>query len=57
LQQRDDEKRRYERIIADQKSTIHQLEEELLTMRYNNDISIQNLTQDTLALQELERVN
>ena len=46
-----------ERILEDQKSTIQTLEEDLLAVKYNADLSYQNITQDNLKLQELEREN
>lgn len=42
------------RIIENQKNTIHSLEEELLPIRYEADLSSQNLTLNNMRVQELE---
>jgi hypothetical protein len=55
--QREDEARRMERIVEDQKSTLHSLEEELLAVRYSNDLSCQSISTDNMRVQELERDN
>ena len=55
--QREDEVRRLERIINDQKATNQALEEQLLTAKYSADLSFQNMTQDNTRVNELEAEN
>jgi hypothetical protein len=53
--QREEEKRRFERIIEDQRSTIQVLEEQLLAAKYNSDLSYQSISFDNVKIQELEK--
>lgn len=51
--QREDEKRKLERNLEEQKRSIAVLEEELLAFKYESQISYANITQDNSRLQEL----
>lgn len=55
--QREEEKRRLERIIEDQRSTVHALEEQLLAAKYSSDLSYQSISFDNVKIQEMEREN
>ena len=49
--QREEEKRRLERIIEDQRSTLHALEEQLLAVKYSSDLSYQSISFDNVKIQ------
>ena len=49
--QREEEKRRLERIIQDQRSTLQALEEQLLAAKYSSDLSYQSINFDNIKIQ------
>lgn len=51
MMQREEEKRRFERIIEDQRATIQVLEEQLLAAKYSSDLSYQSISFDNTKIQ------
>jgi predicted nucleic acid-binding Zn-ribbon protein len=49
--QREEERRRLELIIQDQRSTLQALEEQLLAAKYSSDLSYQSINFDNIKIQ------